>query len=217
MNEAPENVSRSLWARRLKRGFDVSFAVAGLAVGAPLLGAVAIAVRLSSPGPVFFVQKRAGRGGRPFGMLKFRSMSVRGPDDPAIDAANTGQRRDLERVTRLGERLRRFKLDELPQLWNVLVGDMSVVGPRPTPPEQAERYDAFRRRRLNVRPGLTGLAQVNGAAGIPWDDRIRYDVHYAARHDLRMDLGILLKTPVVVVLGEERFVRPFAESRLDPS
>lgn len=205
-------VSRSLWARGLKRAFDVAVAGAGLAVTAPIFGAIGVGIKVSSPGPVFFSQDRAGYKGRRFKMLKFRSMSVPDPNAPPVDQAATGQQRDVARVTPFGELIRRYKLDELPQLVNILRGDMSLIGPRPTLPEQAENYDTFQRRRLDARPGLTGLAQVNGSAGIDWDERIKYDAYYVAHHDLKMDALIFVKTPLVVLLGETRFTRLFEDS-----
>ncbi|MEQ8717531.1 MAG: sugar transferase [Acidimicrobiales bacterium] len=158
-----------------------------------LVGAVAaVAVKVTSRGPVLFRQERIGLDGVPFEALKFRSMLD--GDNPLIPAD--------DRITTVGRVLRRFSLDELPQLINVARGDMSVIGPRPTVREQVERYDDFQRRRLEVRPGITGLAQINGRNSIPWDERIRYDVDYVNRCSLRLDLSILARTLGAVSSGE---------------
>jgi lipopolysaccharide/colanic/teichoic acid biosynthesis glycosyltransferase len=109
--------------------------------------------------------------------------------------------------------LRRLKIDELPQILNVITGDMSLIGPRPTLPDQTRAYDEFQRQRLLVRPGVTGLAQVNGNAAISWDERIKYDVHYVRQHGFWMDVGIALKTVPVLLRGEQRYARPFEETR----
>ncbi|HTL98116.1 MAG TPA: sugar transferase, partial [Holophagaceae bacterium] len=156
-----------------KRLIDVVAAGAGLVLVSPLLLAAAVAIRLEDGGPALFRQTRAGRGRRPFRIFKFRSMVV--DADRLLDASGkpTGQR-----VTRVGKLLRFTSLDELPQLLNVLLGDMSLVGPRPGLPEQAERYDATQLRRFEVRPGLTGLAQVKGRNTLKWSERLRYDVEY---------------------------------------
>lgn len=169
----------------------VLLAVAG--VPAAAVGIIAAAaVRLTSRGPVLFRQERIGLNGGPFEALKFRSM-LEG-DNPLIPAEG--------RITPVGRILRRFSLDELPQLFNVARGDMSVVGPRPTLREQVERYDDSQRRRLEVRPGITGLAQINGRNSIAWDERIRYDIDYVDRCSLRLDLSILARTLGAVFSGD---------------
>ncbi len=166
-----------------------------LAVTAPaaaLLGAIcAIAVKATSPGPVLFRQERVGRDGTPFRCLKFRTM-IDG-DNPMIPAA--------DRVTAAGRLLRRFSLDELPQLVNVARGEMSVVGPRPTLAYQVERYDARQRGRLAVRPGLTGWAQVNGRNRLTWAQRIEYDLEYVDRQSLSFDLRIIARTAAAMLGG----------------
>jgi lipopolysaccharide/colanic/teichoic acid biosynthesis glycosyltransferase len=141
----------------------------------------AVAVRLTSKGPVVFRQQRAGRDGQPFTILKFRTMNhgTRGPYP------------EEDQITAVGSWLRRGSLDELPQLWNVIRGEMSLVGPRPTLPYQVERYTPKQRRRLSVRPGITGLAQVRGRNGISWTERIEYDLEYVSRLSLGLDLKIL--------------------------
>jgi len=202
-----EHVSRSWWARYGKRPFDLVVALA-LVVGlSPVMVLAALAVKFTSRGPVFFRQERTGRDGAAFFPPKFRTM-------------RSDHRHDISEIVPLGHSaitpvgrwLRRLKVDELPQLFCVVRGTMSLVGPRPTIPEQTRAYDAYQWRRQLVRPGVTGLAQVNSAATRSWDERIHYDVYYVAHHDLLMDVGILLKTLPVTLLGEERFARPFVES-----
>ncbi|MEQ9324688.1 MAG: sugar transferase [Polyangiaceae bacterium] len=198
-----------------KRALDITLSGLGLTLLSPAMALAALAIKLDSPGPVFFLQERAGRYGVPFDMVKFRSMRVATAEElAAVDLTDTSDQRDVARVTRLGSLLRRTKLDELPQLFNVLTGDMSLVGPRPTFPEQAALYDDHQRRRLDVRPGITGLAQVNGSAAIPWEERIEYDVYYVDHYSLGMDLAILVKTFGVVLMGEAAFAKRFSESGL---
>ena len=178
-----------------------------IALLSPVLVAAGLAVKLTSPGPVFFSQDRTGKDGRIIRPLKFRTMrGNRRPDPKELVPLHHPE------VTLIGRWLRRFKIDELPQLFNVLSGDMSLVGPRPTLPDQTEKYTAFQWRRQLVRPGLAGLAQVNSSAARSWQERIEYDVYYVSHHGFRMDMGILLKTVAVVLLGEERFARPFDSS-----
>jgi lipopolysaccharide/colanic/teichoic acid biosynthesis glycosyltransferase len=179
----------------IKRAFDVVVSLALLIVLAPLLLATALGVRLSSPGPAIFAQTRAGRGGRPFTLYKFRSMHI-------APATSIETSRHDPRVFRFGRFIREFHIDELPQLWNVLVGDMSLVGPRPTVPEQVARYTSRERGRLRVRPGLTGLAQVSGNNELPWERRIEVDLEYVRRAGLRTDLAILARTVRTVLRRE---------------
>jgi len=177
---------------RGKRLLDLLL-LAVVALPALAVGAVcAAAVGLTSPGGVFFKQERIGMGGRPFTVWKFRSM-VAG-DNPVFP--------DASRITAVGKVLRRLSLDELPQLINVALGDMSVVGPRPTLAYQVERYDDHQRRRLAVRPGLTGLAQVNGRNALSWDERINYDVTYVETQSVAEDLRIVVKTFSTLLTGE---------------
>ena len=145
----------------MKRLLDVSVAGGALVLLSPVLAAIAVAVRLTSPGPALYRAQRIGRRGEPFEMLKFRSMVPGAPDVRNADGSTYSGAED-PRVTRLGRFLRQSSLDELPQLWNVLRGDMSLVGPRPELPDQLQSYSAHERRRLEVRPGITGLAQVSG-------------------------------------------------------
>lgn len=190
----------SFYARFGKRCLDLTAtAAAGVVIG-PVLAAAGIAVRLDSPGPVFFMQDRVGRGGRVFRLYKFRTMT-----DRPREVGREIHAGDPE-VTRVGAVLRRTKLDELPQLINVLSGDMSLVGPRPFVPAMLDQLDANGRRRLDVRPGLTGLAQVNGNIHLSWPERWVWDARYADRVSLWTDLGILVRTVGVVALGEGRFL-----------
>jgi lipopolysaccharide/colanic/teichoic acid biosynthesis glycosyltransferase len=177
---------------RGKRALDLSVLVA-VAVPALLLGAAcALAVKLTSKGPVFFCQKRVGMNGTPFGVVKFRTM-VDG-DNPIFP--------DASRITSAGKWLRRLSLDELPQLINVARGEMSVVGPRPTLQYQVDRYDDQQRRRLCVRPGLTGLAQIRGRNSLSWARRIEFDVEYVQTQSFWLDIQILFGTVRVLLSGE---------------
>lgn len=201
-----QNAVHVLYAA-FKRTFDVVVSLGLILALTPVWLGAAVLIKLTSPGPILFRQERGGRGGRPFPSYKFRTMRADHRHDPEEIVPLTHQA-----VTPAGRFLRRFKIDELPQLLNVLKGDMSLVGPRPTIMEQVLTYDEFRRRRLEVRPGITGLAQVNGNANIPWDERIRYDVHYVDHVSFLLDLSILARTLAVIVLGEARFSRPFDQS-----
>jgi len=208
-------VSRTLWARGLKRACDLLLGLVALLLLAPILLAAMLLVKLTSPGPVFFIQVRTGRHGREFRPYKLRTMRGDRIPDP-----NELVPLDHPEITPVGRVLRRLRIDELPQVVNVIKGDMSLVGPRPTLPEQTRRYGAFQRQRLLVRPGLTGLAQVNGNTALSWEERIRYDVYYVRHHSFWMDAGILLRTPLVLLRGDACFARPFAHSRYarrDPS
>ena len=177
---------------RGKRLVDV-VELALVAIPAALVGLVsALAIKLTSRGPVLFRQTRVGMGGQPFEVVKFRTM-LAGPN-PLIP--------DESRITSAGRVLRRFSIDELPQLLNVARGDMSIVGPRPALPEQAELLTTRQRGRLAVRPGLTGWAQVNGRNAIPWSERIELDLEYVARQSARFDLHILTRTLGVMLGGE---------------
>lgn len=162
-------------------------AAIALLIASPFLVVVAIFVRVQLGSPVFFRQKRPGLGGRVFEIVKFRTMTnERGPDGALLP--------DSDRLRPIGRFLRSTSLDELPEFWNVLVGDMSIVGPRPLLVEYLPLYNARQARRHEVRPGVTGLAQVNGRNAISWEDRFELDVRYVETHTLLMDFGILLKT-----------------------
>ncbi len=181
----------------VKRAIDAAAASLLLVLLAPLMAAIALAVRAASPGEALFRQTRAGRNGKPFTIYKFRTM-VR---DAPRSALGSYCFADDPRLTRVGRLLRATSLDELPQLFNVLKGDMSFVGPRPDLPHHVERYDAAQRRRLEVRPGITGWAQVNGRNGIPWERRIELDLEYVARWSLLLDAAIGLRTIAAVLTG----------------
>jgi exopolysaccharide biosynthesis polyprenyl glycosylphosphotransferase len=194
--------------RRLtKEAFDRVSATVGLLLLAPILVGIAFAVKASSRGPVLFRQERVGRDGRTFSMLKFRSMVVgadRIVDQLAADSDGNGvlfKQRTDPRVTRVGRVLRRHSLDELPQLFNVLRGDMSLVGPRPPLQREVEQYGHDMHRRFLVKPGLTGLWQVSGRSDLSWDDSVRIDVHYVENWSLAFDFMILWKTVGAVVRG----------------
>jgi lipopolysaccharide/colanic/teichoic acid biosynthesis glycosyltransferase len=181
----------------VSRALDILIATVGLALAAPLLLAAAIAIRLEDGGPVLYRQRRVGMDGVEFEMLKLRTM-VAGSDPVGI---GTVVKRDDPRVTRAGRILRRTSLDELPNLLNVMRGEMAVVGPRPTIPAQVAGYTPHQRRRHEVRPGITGWAQVQGRAGIPWEDRIELDVWYVDHRSLALDLRILARTLWLTVTG----------------
>ena len=186
----------------MNRLVDVALAGIGLVLTSPVLAAAAAAIKLEDGGPVLYRQTRVGKDGRDFEVLKLRSMLVGAEHHGAGYAVDRGD----ARITRVGRFVRRTSIDELPQLWNVVRGDMSVVGPRPTLRYQVERYDARQRRRLEVRPGLTGWAQVHGRATLPWADRIELDVWYVEHRSPLLDLKILLRTPLALLGGT--FVRP---------
>lgn len=183
-----------------KRLLDIAFAAAALLASAPVLLVCGVLIRTTSRGPIFFRQERLGRGGRVFRALKFRTMTDGLRSEPSEIFGRHPE------VTLVGHCLRRFKLDELPQLWNVVRGDMSIVGPRPALPGQLEEYDSESGRRLEVRPGLTGLAQVNGNIYLTWPERWAWDVEYVDKMSLRLDLRIIWRTVSVVLRGEERFL-----------
>jgi len=184
----------------VNRGLDAVLAGAGLALASPFLAVAALAVKLEDGGPVLYRQTRVGRDGRDFELLKLRTMVVGAERMGAGYAIDEGD----PRITRAGRVLRKTSLDELPQLWNVLRGDMSVVGPRPTLRYQVEQYDERQRRRLEVRPGITGWAQVNGRASLSWAERIELDVWYVENRSPGLDLRILLRTPLALFRGTYR-------------
>jgi len=193
MSTSPQEANRiplppPRFGYRGKRLVDLGCVTLLFAPGALLSAVCAAAVGLTSPGPIVFRQERIGRGGIPFTILKFRTMiNSTNPVHPEAD-----------RITTVGRWLRRTSLDELPQLWNVLIGEMSMVGPRPTLAYQVERYTPKQWERLSVLPGITGLAQVRGRNGIPWSDRIDFDLEYVEIQSLRLDLRILCLTLLAV-------------------
>ena len=191
----------------LKRLLDVAGAALGLVLLSPVMLVVAVCVRRRMGAPAVFVQARAGRGGRPFALYKFRSMTdERGPDGNLLP--------DAERLTPFGRFLRRTSLDELPQLWNVLRGDMSLVGPRPLLTQYVPLYDARQRKRLDVRPGITGWAQVNGRNALSWPAKFELDVWYVEHRSTGLDLKIILLT-IKKVLAREGIAAP-GEATMPP-
>jgi lipopolysaccharide/colanic/teichoic acid biosynthesis glycosyltransferase len=179
------------------RVLDVVLAATLLVVTAPLLALAALAIRLESRGPVFYRQLRVGRDGEPFELWKLRTMV---PGAESMGAGIYVLEGD-PRITRTGRLLRRFSLDELPNLVNVLRGEMAMVGPRPTVQEQVDRYTDRQRRRLEVKPGITGWAQINGRTSLPWPERIELDVWYVEHRSLRLDLRILARTARMLATG----------------
>ncbi len=184
--------------RAAKRALDLLIAVPSCILGAPLVALLALAIRLESPGHPIYTQRRVGRDGAPFDILKLRTM-VRGAE---FTGAGLAIQEGDDRITRTGALLRRTSLDELPNLWNVVRGEMSLVGPRPTLQVQVDRYTERQRGRLAVKPGITGWAQVNGRAALPWSERIELDVFYVEHASLALDLRILARTVRVLVRGD---------------
>lgn len=181
----------------MPRSLDIVVASAALLVLSPALALAALLIKLESRGAVFYRQRRVGRGGRPFEMWKLRTMV---PGAETMGAGLYVLEGD-SRITRVGRRLRRFSLDELPNLVNVVRGEMAIVGPRPTVQQQVDRYTERQRRRLEVKPGITGWAQVNGRAALPWPERIELDVWYVEHRSLVLDLRILAKTVRMLASG----------------
>ena len=181
----------------MHRVLDAALAGAGLVVAGPALAAAALAIKLEDGGPVFYRQARVGKDGEEFELLKLRTMIPGAERQGAGYAVNEGD----PRITRVGAFLRRTSLDELPQLLNVVRGDMSLIGPRPTLRYQVERYTERQRRRLEVKPGITGWAQIHGRAALPWEDRIELDVWYVEHRSPLVDLKILLRTPFALLGG----------------
>jgi lipopolysaccharide/colanic/teichoic acid biosynthesis glycosyltransferase len=181
----------------VNRALDVVIAGAGVVVTSPLLAAAAVAVKLEDGGPVLYRQTRVGKDGADFELLKLRTMVVGAEKLGAGYAVDQGDKR----ITRSGRLLRRLSLDELPQLWNVVRGEMSVIGPRPTLRYQVDRYDMRQRHRLDVKPGITGWAQIHGRASLPWSERIDLDLWYVNHRDWKTDLLILFRTPLALFGG----------------
>jgi lipopolysaccharide/colanic/teichoic acid biosynthesis glycosyltransferase len=182
----------------LSRALDLALASLLLAICSPLLALAALAIRIEGGGPVIYRQRRVGKGGRQFELLKLRTM-VSGSDPVGV---GTAVARDDPRVTRVGRLLRRLSIDEIPNLVNVLRGEMAIVGPRPTIEAQVSEYTPRQRRRLEVKPGITGWAQVKGRAGIPWGERIELDIWYVDNRSLALDLRILASTLALLITGQ---------------
>ena len=200
--------SDTLYCRYGKRAFDVFVSAIALVLALPILAAAAVLIRLDTPGPVFYSARRLGRNGVPFRFYKLRSMyngaheskrrllHLNEVDGPVFKLAND------PRVTRAGRWLRRTSLDELPQLFNVLRGDMSLVGPRPPIPEEVEKYEPWQRRRLDVKPGITCLWQISGRSKLGFNEWMRLDLEYIKHRSFRLDIKILLRT-IPAVLSQE--------------
>ena len=181
----------------LNRALDVAIAGSGLVLTSPLLALGALAVKLEDRGPVLYRQVRVGKDGADFELLKLRTMVVGAEHQGAGFAVAKGD----ARITKAGRLLRRLSIDELPQLWNVVRGEMSVIGPRPTLRYQVDAYDERQLHRLDVKPGITGWAQTHGRTSLPWADRIELDLWYVRHHDWKTDLLILLRTPLSLFGG----------------
>ena len=182
----------------IRRGLDLAIAGVVSLLTAPLVALLALLVRLESPGHPIYTQTRVGKDGELFEIYKLRTM-VHGAE---FTGAGLAIQEGDDRITRLGRLLRRYSLDELPNLWNVLRGDMSIIGPRPTLQVQVDQYSERERGRLAVKPGITGWAQVNGRASLPWSERIELDLWYVEHRTLALDFEILLRTVRMVVTGQ---------------
>lgn len=184
----------------LKPFFDTFFAFILLAMLIPLFLVIFVIFKIDSKGPLFFLQKRAGKNGHEFYLYKFRSM---------IDRPRKVEReiyKNNKEVTRIGHFLRRYKIDELPQILNIIKGDMSIVGPRPCMVDQVKDLNEDGKKRLLVKPGLTGLAQINGNIYLSWEERWKYDRYYVENLNFLLDLSILVKTVLIVLKGEDKFI-----------
>ena len=181
----------------MNRLVDATLAGIGLALASPALAAAAVGIKLQDRGPILYRQRRVGLNGEEFELLKLRTMVVGAETRGAGFAVNEGD----PRITRVGRLLRRLSVDEIPQLWNVVRGEMSLIGPRPTLAYQVDRYTPRQRRRLEVKPGITGWAQIHGRARLPWDERIELDVWYVEHRSPWLDLKILARTPRALFAG----------------
>ena len=181
----------------VRRAFDLTVGVTGSILTAPVVALLALAIRLESPGHPIYTQARVGKDEEPFQIFKLRTM-VRGAE---FTGAGLAIQEGDDRITRVGQLLRRYSLDELPNLWNVVRGEMSIVGPRPTLAVQVEQYTDRQKGRLAVKPGITGWAQVNGRTSLPWTERIELDLWYVEHRSLTLDLKILIRTASMVLSG----------------
>ena len=188
---------RLLWRAVIRRAVDILVSGGLLVLASPVLLAATLAIRIESPGPVLYRQRRSGLHGHAFDVLKLRTM-VEGAEHKGAGLAIN---EDDARITRVGKLLRRTSLDELPNLVNVLRGEMTLIGPRPTLPVQVEQYDERQRGRLAVKPGITGWAQVNGRAALPWSERIELDLYYIEHRSLALDVKILWRSLTMVLTG----------------
>lgn len=192
----------------IKPVFDIMAGLAALLALTPFFFLVAVSIRLDSRGPIFYVQDRLGKNGKIFKLFKFRSMTHR-PDRKPGEAGELITNVNAE-ITRVGEIIRRLKIDELPQLINILKGDLSLVGPRPCLPELQKKFDENGRSRLLVKPGCTGLAQIHGNIHLPWPERWKYDAYYAENISFLSDIEIIAKTFRIIFVGEDKFSMSFA-------
>ena len=187
---------------KFKRLFDFFISFAILLLLFPLFIIVAVLIKLDSKGPIFYLQSRVGENGRVFRIYKLRTMTNK-ERDPNVKQTYL---QDPD-ITRIGGLLRRFKIDELPQIWDVFIGDMSLVGPRPALPSLYEKFGEIAKKRCEVRPGMTGWAQVNGNIYLPWEERLCLDREYVDRMSFMLDLRILVKTVAIVLFGEEKYIK----------
>ena len=187
---------------KFKRLFDFFISFAILLLLFPLFIIVAVLIKLDSKGPIFYLQSRVGENGRVFRIYKLRTMTNK-ERDPNVKQTYL---QDPD-ITRIGGLLRRFKIDELPQIWNVFIGDVSLVGPRPALPSLYEKFGEIAKKRCEVRPGMTGWAQVNGNIYLPWEERLCLDREYVDRMSFMLDLRILVKTVAIVLFGEEKYIK----------
>ena len=186
----------------IKRFLDFFISLAVLLFLFPFFIITAVLIKLDSDGPVFYLQSRVGKNGCVFRIYKLRTMTNK-ERDPNIKQTYL---QDPD-VTRIGKFLRRFKIDELPQIWNVFIGDMSLVGPRPALPSLYDEFGEIAKKRCEVRPGMTGWAQVNGNIYLTWEERLRLDREYVNRMSFMLDLRILIKTVAIVLFGEEKYIK----------
>ena len=204
--DGPEHSTPTRYLQ-LRGVLDVIVSTAVLVLASPVLLLAAALIKLTTPGPLFFTQKRIGKGQAHFRIYKLRTMRAgRKPDPEELVPL------DHPEITPIGRILRRTKIDELPQLLNILKGEMALIGPRPTLPEQVAEYNDFQRQRLGCRPGITGLAQINGNTVLSWNERIKYDVYYVKHASPWLDLVILVGTARTLLFGEHRGCRPFDDS-----
>ena len=187
---------------KFKRLFDFFISFAILLLLFPLFIIVAVLIKLDSKGPIFYLQSRVGENGRVFRIYKLRTMTNK-ERDPNVKQTYL---QDPD-ITRIGGLLRRFKIDELPQIWNVFIGDISLVGPRPELQSLYEKFGEIAKKRCEVRPGMTGWAQVNGNIYLPWEERLCLDREYVDRMSFMLDLRILVKTVAIVLFGEEKYIK----------
>jgi lipopolysaccharide/colanic/teichoic acid biosynthesis glycosyltransferase len=195
---APRRFLSARADRAARRALDLTLGVLGTVLTAPIVAVACALIRLETPGHPIYRQRRVGKDGKPFEIYKLRTM-VRGAE---FTGAGLAVQEGDDRITRVGRFLRRTSLDELPNLWNVVRGEMAIVGPRPTVQVQVDQYTERQRGRLKVKPGITGWAQVNGRASLPWDERIELDLWYVEHRTLWLDLRILARTVKLVVSGD---------------